>query len=425
MQQKHTWFSEQAFGENAARQPTIDFQSQRNAVDYLRTIIADSGGLAVLQGPSGCGKRTIVKRFASTLSADTACVIVDGARTKPDELLADVISGFGYVTDLASEEELLKMVNVFATQQVRTCQAPVLVIENVDQMYPASLRVLTIIATFLSRGMFAVRMVLTSERDLTAVLSAQSMINISKRTGNVHLVQPLNATESMKYLYARLAACGVREPDSVFPVDVCDRLHQQAQGWPALLDQCAMAAVERSSSFPLSVSDTFENVIDDDARTQTPVVAVAEESNRLMPPRLRITRDGKPHSDYTFSNSKVLIGRSKFADINIDDTFASKAHALMLLYSDALVILDLNSTNGTLVNSVKLNTTVLRSNDIISMGHYRIKVENAPAASANTVDDTLAGADLADTSKMRDLKSMRHQSLRQVGQRSDSQRRKG
>ena len=420
MQQKHTWFGEQAFGENAANPPRLDFQSQRNAMDYVRQSIAGSSGIALLQGPKGSGKHTIVERFAGTLPSATACAIVDGARTRPEELLSSALAEFGYVTELTSVDELLKMVNVFTTQQLRTCQAPILIVENIDQMYPASLRVLTILATFIAGGMFAVRMILTSQRDLSTMLEAQSMSNIAKRASDAHHIQPLTANESMKYLYLRLAACGVREPDSVFPVDVCDRLHQQAQGWPAHLDNCAMEAIERASSFPLSVADTFEVARDDDEPNEVPAAPLPEVTNRISPPRLRITRDGKPQGDFTFNSNKILIGRSKFADINIDDNFASKAHALMLLYSDALVLLDLNSTNGTLVNSVKSGTTVLRSNDIISLGHYRIKVENAPAGNA----EMLQGADMAETTEMKNLRTVRDQRLKQVRLSSDATRKK-
>lgn len=121
---------------------------------------------------------------------------------------------------------------------------------------------------------------------------------------------------------------------------------------------------------------------------------------------------------YSFDSNKALIGRSKLADVVIDDGFASKAHALLLLYSDALVLMDLNSTNGTLVNSVRCKCRILRTDDIISLGHYRIKIENAPTADR---DNSLA-AETADTAKMKNLQEMRKQKLRRARQ-GDRERR--
>ena len=81
------------------------------------------------------------------------------------------------------------------------------------------------------------------------------------------------------------------------------------------------------------------------------------------------------------TDKKMLIGRSEFADIVIEDLFASKLHAMLLVYSDALVLLDLNSANGVTVNSVKTKCAVLKDSDIITIGHHRMKVQNAPVLS--------------------------------------------
>jgi type II secretory pathway predicted ATPase ExeA len=405
MQRKHTWFGKQAFGKHAGSQTGIECQSHRGALDYLRSTLASNDGIAVLQGPMRSGKNSIIGQFRTRLSRDTACAVIDGARLKPEALLSSVMREFGYVAELTSLDEQLKLVNVFAVQQLRTCQAPILIIENIDQMYPASLRVLTILASFAVRNQYAVRMVLTSQRDPGPILSAENMVNIANRARQIFNIQPLSATESMKHLHGRLEACGIRNPDSVFPIDICDWLHEQSKGWPGQLDACAMEALERASSFPLHAADTYEQDYGVGASAASTVMADTEIVKQPSLPRLIITPHGKPPINYVFNNKKVLVGRSDLADICIEDRFVSNAHVLLLLYSDSLVLLDLNSSNGTYVNSVRLRTTVLASNDIISLGHYRIKVENAPASKNDVVD----GVDLSDTSEMRTLEDMRQQ----------------
>lgn len=417
MQRKHTWFGEQAFGEHAGNHTGIDFQSHRSALDYLRNALSSNDGIAVLQGPISSGKHTIISRFRSRLPKDAACAVIDGARLKPDALLSSVMRQFGYITELTSVDEQLRMVNVFAVQQLRTCQAPILIVENFDKMHPASLRVLTILAGIAVRGQYAVRMVLTSQRDPGPILSAENMVNIANRARQIFNIQPLSAMESMKHLYARLEACGIRKPDSVFPIDVCDRLHELSKGWPGELDARAMGALERATSFPLDVADTYEQDHDDNSWAASSIAAETNIVKRPSLPRLIVTRHGKPPLKYTFESNKVLIGRSKLADILIEDRFASNAHVLMLLYSDALVLLDLNSSNGTYVNSVKSRTAVLASNDIISLGHYRIKVENAPTSNNDVVRDD----DLSNTAEMKSLQDRRLQKIGLVHSPADGQ----
>ena len=102
------------------------------------------------------------------------------------------------------------------------------------------------------------------------------------------------------------------------------------------------------------------------------------------------------------------MGRSDFADVMIDDDYVSKIHAVLLLYADALVLLDLNSANGTTVNSVKVKKTILQFGDIISLGNHRVKVENAPTISS----DVEALLKAPDTIKMKNLVDLRRQRAR-------------
>ncbi len=101
----------------------------------------------------------------------------------------------------------------------------------------------------------------------------------------------------------------------------------------------------------------------------------------LSPPRIIVSQHRETVGEYTVADKKVLIGRSEFADIVIDDLYASKLHAMVLVYSNALVLLDLNSANGVTVNSVKTKCAILKENDIITIGHHRLKIENAPELS--------------------------------------------
>ena len=76
--------------------------------------------------------------------------------------------------------------------------------------------------------------------------------------------------------------------------------------------------------------------------------------------------------------------------------------------SNGVVLLDLNSTNGTLVNSVETKKAVLRNNDIISLGGHRLKIENVPAIS----DDMAEKIRKADTLTLKNLDDVRRSRAR-------------
>ena len=125
-------------------------------------------------------------------------------------------------------------------------------------------------------------------------------------------------------------------------------------------------------------------------------------------PRVIVTKDGATLAEYSLSKRECIIGRDKLADIVINDSYVSKLHAMLQLYANGVVLLDLNSTNGTLVNSVETKKAVLRNNDIISLGGHRLKIENVPAIS----DDMAEKIRKADTLTLKNLDDVRRSRAR-------------
>lgn len=383
MQQERTGLGDQAFGKDAAALVTVPYQSHRDALKFIQSVLRHAKGAGILHGPRSSGKTTIARLVQQRLPDTTAVALIDGTDIRPRELLAEMLAQYGYHTGLESTAELLQMVNVFAAQQTRSVQSPILIVDNVEHMYPSALRVLDMLANLKVQHRFALRILLTGHEGLSALVASEDILNIAKRNVGIFTIGPLSKRETMQYLHSRLKACGVQQPDDLFPVAACERLRDLSGGWPGLINH------------------------------------YAHEAMRPERPRLIITRDGETVSHYTSGSKKILIGRSEFADVVLEDEFASKMHAVLLLYSNALVLLDLNSSNGTTVNSVRLKSAILKDDDIISIGHHRLKVENAPAMS----EEVAKRVQEADTVKMMNLAEMRRLKERWAAEAAEKKKR--
>ena len=124
------------------------------------------------------------------------------------------------------------------------------------------------------------------------------------------------------------------------------------------------------------------------------------------PPRIIVSRDGETIAVHELTDRKYVIGRTDLADIPIDDPYVSKTHAMLQVYNNAIVLLDLNSTNGTTVNSQVAIKRVLRDSDVISLGRYRLKLENAPAMDAE-MDKRIKVTDTITMESLEDLRRAR------------------
>ncbi len=71
----------------------------------------------------------------------------------------------------------------------------------------------------------------------------------------------------------------------------------------------------------------------------------------------------------------VVIGRSPSSDIVVDEPYVSSTHARFTLQGPALVVEDMGSTNGTLVNGRPIGQAVtLREGDEVQVGDTIMRV---------------------------------------------------
>ena len=71
----------------------------------------------------------------------------------------------------------------------------------------------------------------------------------------------------------------------------------------------------------------------------------------------------------------MMIGRSEDSDICLDSRFVSRHHALILLTAQGISIEDLNSANGTIVNSDTTTHCDLRAGDIVYLGDFQLRAK--------------------------------------------------
>lgn len=361
-----------AFGEDADRALIVAYESHQDALRFLTSALEQPNGIALLQGPRGSGKSTVTREFRNLISPDATVVLVDGYRLTPGQLVGAMLEQFGFSDIPHQDEQKLQALSSYLSNQLTP---PVVIVDNADRAGASVLSLLNWLAAEESRGRNALRIVLTGRERLSLIVSDHSMRNFERRHPATFTLNPLNRHEAMIYLRTRLIAAGGDAVEEVFPRDICDRLHELARGWPGRLNDHALEAMAR-----------MEGIRDTRAA-----------------PRIIVTADGKLLAEYALTKRESIIGRDDIADIVLKDSYVSKIHAMLQVHDNAVVLIDLNSTNGTRVNSVEKPKTILKNNDIISIGRHRLKLENAPAISKDLAEKIRA----ADTMILQNVEDIR------------------
>jgi type II secretory pathway predicted ATPase ExeA len=375
----------------------VPYASQENACEFLNATYAHLTGLGLFQGPSLSGKTTIIRQFAMQQKANSAVAIVDGAGVNTTTLLEATLRAYGYEHKFDTVNELLCMLKVFIQQQTASGWPPMLMIENVNEMNPSALRVLCELAAVRVREKFALRIVLISDRSIEYIVEAPAMESMAKRlTGSFHL-EPLTMDETCDYLHKKLRHGGCLNPALVFPDDICDELYKAAGGWPGIVDRLALLAIAKAESCPVELEHVEHPAIP--ASTLSGATGIGRRLAK--DPVIRLTYNGEVVQQFKFTGTRLLIGRSEHNDIQIESEFISRHHVLLVRHGDSTLLMDLNSANGTYVNSWRVANKILAHEDTVMIGDHGIKFihEGAPnqvALEGKGFDDTVVRATMKD-----------------------------
>ncbi len=88
--------------------------------------------------------------------------------------------------------------------------------------------------------------------------------------------------------------------------------------------------------------------------------------------------DGAHNVTYTLAR-RTRIGRAQGCELQIDSSSVSRHHALLLKGARELIIEDLNSTNGVIVNGRKVSRQLLSDGDLVTIGDIQFRCVLRPA----------------------------------------------
>ena len=151
--------------------------------------------------------------------------------------------------------------------------------------------------------------------------------------------------------------------------------HAQEQGW----------------SFVGPVQVTFEQVEELATgvfriRSRVVADAPAEPSSSATPAsrslgRPRLLIPGNPERVVPLTRAVTVVGRGADAHLRLPDTGVSRAHAELRLHGDVVRVVDLDSTNGTVVNGQRVRESDLADGDRLDIGATSLVFRSAEESS--------------------------------------------
>lgn len=108
-----------------------------------------------------------------------------------------------------------------------------------------------------------------------------------------------------------------------------------------------------------------------------PLSGAARAASRMI---LLSVTDAKGQHRHEFARAEVLVGRREGVDLFLDDPGASRNHCLLRAQGDYVLLLDLDSANGTWIDGWRVTQAELRLGDEIRIGGTTLRIEGFPGA---------------------------------------------
>ena len=151
--------------------------------------------------------------------------------------------------------------------------------------------------------------------------------------------------------------------------------HAKEQGWSFVGP--VQVAFEQVGELATGVFRIRSRVIAD--ASAEPATSSSPASRGLGRPRLLIP--GNPERVVPLTRPVTVVGRGAEADLRLPDTGVSRAHAELRLTGDVVRVVDLDSTNGTVVNGQRVRESDLADGDRLDIGATSLVFRTAEESS--------------------------------------------
>ncbi len=356
-------------------------KSHRRAKAYMDYTVWNRDSFVVITGEIGSGKTTLVQHLLSTIDDSVIVAKIHQTQLNEIEFYQAILVEFGFKPFNASKVELLDMLNTFLLEQYAQGRQVVLIIDeaqNLSTRVLEEVRLMTGLET--SQGKI-LNLILVGQPELKDALDAPGMEQLNQRIRFRFHLRALTEDETKQYIDHRIQVAGLKN-QKIIPSSTIPIIYRYTGGIPRLINSlCDTALI---SAFVDNLKTVTVEVIEDaivelewvpySERSRSRTYARAEklpDNDYQVPKLVAYGKDSKTR-EYLLEKECTTLGRMPGNDIMIDDSVVSGHHAKITIADGKTYVEDLDSTNGTFVNSEKVKRRLLRNGDTIALARYQL-----------------------------------------------------
>ncbi len=352
--------------------PASTFLSDRyhRAVDQLQRAYNSSRPLAILIGEGPAAASTVIASLLSRLSPDVTKIRIDEPCSSATEFMRKLISALGFDPKDMVTEDLDGILMMFLSFQKSHGRRTLICLERAPENDTWVLDKVRELVLQERENNFGLMILLSGKEALAKLADSGPLGEVSGYAGRRVVLKPFTFEESKQYVRQRLVSAGKAGIDQNFHYRAAIRLHELSRGVPddlsALVNRCLETAA--AEGVELVTAELVERAHENNPAADASAETVNMRGFRPRRGRLVYQISGREMLEMALRQGHTLIGRSTLCDVRIDSSMVSRRHALISYTAGGAVLVDLNSTNGTLVDGRRIRRHDLKPGETIEVG---------------------------------------------------------
>lgn len=358
-------------------------EQHARATANVRFALMNHDSFVVITGEIGTGKTTILNAALDELGPQYIAARLVHTTLTDIELLQALLSEFGIPNYGTKKVKLIDTLRGFFLEQHAAGKHVVIIVDEAQHLGSATLEELRLLSCIDAHDRRIVTIVLTGQPSLDEVLNAPGLAQLRQRTRLRQRLRPMTEPETVDYIRHRVKIAG-GNADEMFDAQAMPEIHRLCLGIPRLINtlcDTALTACMVNGESCVTVQ-TLERVVDelgwrwsepDEGHAARRPGQASDVARRpVVKARLSVYASGTLRQEVAITDLPFSIGRGQSNGLVVSAREVSRRHALIDYIDGRFIVEDLNSINGLSVNHKARESAVLKSGDVITIGHLDI-----------------------------------------------------
>jgi len=358
-------------------------RGHRNALDHLGRAFTEAQPLTILIGEGKSGASYLIDRFLAGIEDDVAVVRITEACSNAMAGMREFIHAIGFETKDLSLTDLENVFTMFLSFQKTHQRRTIICMEEIQDYGWWVLDAVRRLVELEMEGKYGLMVVLSGRPGLNDLISEPPLTTICAEVGRRMVRGPFTLIETREFVRWQTESASTPDVGQVFEFDAITLIHELCAGVPdaisILCTKCReLVAQADNTQVTTSIVKKAGKILQ-----LGPVVQLSDAETAIMEVcdmspqkgRLIIRKDGEVIQEQPLNRERerILIGRDALSDIRIASDLVSRHHALIVISSQGVTLVDLGSTNGTFVDGRQIKQCSLQDRQLIGIGDSQIE----------------------------------------------------